>query len=623
MDLHGDGVAIFSHGRNAMSLFDPTDGRILEVNDAWVDVYGYTREEAHALRVQDVSAEPDATSRAVLDATSTGGARIDVRWHRRKDGAIFPVELTSGTLRLGPRLLMYAVMQDIAPRLRADERTLRSETRFRALIEHMPAGIVVHAGGVVRYMNPHLRAILGFDPTADVDAKLLDLVHPEDRDTVSERIGAITSSGVPTPPMEGRMVRRDGGPVWVEVMAIPFEFDGAAAVLAIVRDVRERKTMEAQLVLADRLSSLGRLAASVGHEINNPLTYILGNIQLLERDLLRLPGVDERTRAALLDRLAILEDGSKRVRDIVRDLKSLSGGGQVADGLVDLSAVLDVCANMAEHEARHRARLVRDYDDLVYVRANEARLGQVFLNLLVNAAQAIPEGNLGDNEVRVTMERTDGDRVVVEVRDTGLGIAPEHKDRIFEPFFTTKESSGTGLGLSISHAIVAALRGTITVDPVAPHGTCVRVTLPCQPDLTSDHERRARPARRAPEARGRRPRVLVADDERMVAQMIRGMLDDCEVSIAPSGLAAIALLATERFDVILLDLRMSDGTGADVMRWLVEHQPEMQPRVILMTGGSAEEILDPEPWGVARPVLSKPFDLAALRAALELALRSE
>jgi PAS domain S-box-containing protein len=614
-------MAIFSHGRNAMSLFDPADGRILEVNDAWLEVYGYTREEAHALRVQDVSAEPDATSRAVLEAAVTGGARIDVRWHKKKDGTIFPVELTSGTLCFGARLLMYAVMADIAPRLRAEARLLRSEARFRALFECIPVGVLVHARGAVRYMNQHLRAALGIEPDRDVELRLLELVHPDDHAAVRVRMDELLRDGVPTPPLEGRMVRRDGSHLWVEVTALPLELDGEAAMLAMVRDVGERKAMQAQLVLADRLASLGRLAASVGHEINNPLTYILGNIQLLERELLRLTDIDEQTRARLLDRLAILEDGSKRVRDIVRDLKSLSGGGETADRLVELATVLDVCANMAEHETRHRARLVRDYDEVVHVRANEGRLGQVFLNLLVNAAQAIPEGRAADNEVRVTMRRQGEDRVIVEVSDTGMGIAPEHRERIFEPFFTTKDTSGTGLGLSISHAIVASLGGSIAVEPNSPHGTCFRVTLPREPDTTRDGGPGPRSGRGPSPSRRRRPRVLVADDERMVAQMIRSMLDDCEVSIVSSGNAAIALLAAERFDAILLDLRMNDGTGADVVRWLREQQPAAESRVILMTGGSAEEILGSELPLIACPVLSKPFELHALREALERALR--
>jgi len=166
----------------------------------------------------------------------------------------------------------------------------------------------------------------------------------------------------------------------------------------------------------------------------------------------------------------------------VHDLKGLSVGERVTVGAIDLHRVLDLCANMAEHEIRHRATLVRDYGPQVSVRGSEARLGQVFLNLLVNAAHAVPEGNASDHEIRLTTRRASSESVIIEVRDTGVGIAPGHVERIFEPFFTTKEHAGTGLGLSISHAIVTSMGGTITVEPQLPRGTTFRVTLPCEPE---------------------------------------------------------------------------------------------------------------------------------------------
>jgi signal transduction histidine kinase len=244
---------------------------------------------------------------------------------------------------------------------------------------------------------------------------------------------------------------------------------------------------EGQLVLAGRLALLGQLAASIGHEINNPLTYVLGTAQLLGREIGRLQGIDAEARTALLDRLAVIEDGARRMRSIVRDLKAIAGGGEALPGPIDVCTLLEVCANMAEHEIRHRARLVRDYQGTGSVQAVEARLAQVFLSLLVNAAEAFPEGDDRDNEVHLSTRRLDGSAstsgslVEVAVRDTGRGIAPEHRDRIFDPFFTTQAPRSAGLGLSLSRAIVAALGGAITAEPALPRGTCFRVTLPCEP----------------------------------------------------------------------------------------------------------------------------------------------
>jgi two-component system, NtrC family, sensor kinase len=480
VDMPDREVAIFSHGHTPMSLFDPADGRILEVNDAWIDKYGYSREEARAMCVQDVSAEPQATTDAVRDAEETGGGVVAVRWHRDKGGKVFPVEVTSGSLRLGGKLLLYAVLHDIESRISSERRLQQSESRFRALVEHLPIGVVVHREGRVLYANPGMRALLGLSATEEiVGSSIFEIVDPNYMEEVRERIAAVAARGIPTPPLENTIVDRSGALVPVEVTGIPFEFDGEPAVLAMMLDLRKRKEIEARLMLADRLASLGRLAASVGHEINNPLAYVLGNIELLERELEGVESVDPELHARLRERLSVLEEGALRVRDIVRDLKTLTGGEPEKVQGTDLHRVLDICANMAEHEIRTRATLVRDYGDRVAISASEQRLSQIFLNLLVNAAQSIPEGNSADNEVRIATRRLAADRVEVTVSDTGSGIADVHRERIFEPFFTTKATGGSGLGLSICHSIVSGIGGTIDAEPVAPRGTCFRVVLPC------------------------------------------------------------------------------------------------------------------------------------------------
>jgi PAS domain S-box-containing protein len=490
---HGDGivvarrdgdVAISSHGSSAMALIDPESGRFLEVNDAWVARYGWARDEAHRMRVVDVSAEPGPADEAVHAAIDTGGGHVEVRWHKTKSGEVFPVELTSGTLQVGGRVLLYAVIHDISRRTEAEARLHRSEARFRALSESLPLAILVHRGPRILYANPNVRAMMGVAADADLgQASLFDLIPPEDQATALADMASV-QGGTPGGPHERRFVMPDGNTVWGEISAIPFDYDGEGAILVMVRDLRGQKRMEAQLMLADRLASLGRLAASVGHEINNPLAYMLGNVQMLQRDLRQNLTISEGDRADLLARLALVEGGAMRVRDIVHDLKGLSVGDRITVGAIDLHRVLDLCANMAEHEIRDRATLVRDYGPAVSVRASEARLGQVFLNLLVNAAHAVLGNDNADaNEIRVTTRRVSATAVLIEVRDTGVGIAAEHLQRIFEPFFTTKEHAGTGLGLSISHAIVTAMGGTITVEAQHPRGTCFRVTLPCEPEV--------------------------------------------------------------------------------------------------------------------------------------------
>lgn len=472
---------VFSHELDPMSLFDPVTGSFIDVNASWTSLYGYTRDEALTMKVTDVSAEPAQTTQAVRQLPAGSVTRINVRWHRAKDGTVFPVELTAGKLVLEGREVTYAVMRDITQRQNFENALARSEASYRALIESMPDGVIVHRHGVLVYMSPSARRMLGYGLDDDVAGKpAIELVHPEDRRKVSQRVYAVVSSGGTTPLIEERLMRRDGTFVVAEVAGISAVFDGEPAVLAIARDVTARKEIEAQLVMNDRLASVGRLAASVGHELNNPLAYVLGNVGFMERELSRASDLPGEVVDRLSSYVKVVGEGARRMRDIVHDLKTLARADGEEPRPIDVQHMLDVCANMAEHELRSNTKMVKDYRDRAAVLGTETRLGQVFLNLLVNAAQSIPEPNeaeAGEHEVRIVV-RAAGRNVVVEIGDTGVGIPPGQVDRIFEPFFTTKEGAGTGLGLSISHRIVTAAGGTITCEAGAGRGTVFRVTLP-------------------------------------------------------------------------------------------------------------------------------------------------
>ncbi|QSQ21817.1 response regulator [Pyxidicoccus parkwayensis] len=248
--------------------------------------------------------------------------------------------------------------------------------------------------------------------------------------------------------------------------------------------MRTLRQTQAQLVQAGRMAAVGQLAAGVGHEINNPLAYIVSNLEhaseeadALARELGEMRGAGPRLREvsqALREAL----HGADRVRRIVRDLKTFSRPDDEKQGPVELHAVLDSAVKIAMAELRPRAKLVKDYGDVPRVEANEARLAQVFLNLLINAAQALPEGKAEENEVRLSTKLAPNGMVIAEVRDTGIGIAPEALGRIFDPFYTTKPPGvGTGLGLSLCHAYVSAMGGTISVESEPGKGTVFRVTL--------------------------------------------------------------------------------------------------------------------------------------------------
>jgi PAS domain S-box-containing protein len=249
--------------------------------------------------------------------------------------------------------------------------------------------------------------------------------------------------------------------------------------LFALRDVTEQRVMQARLGLADRMASLGTLSAGIAHELRTPLAYVSANIEFALDELGKLgpsaaPGALEETGAALRD----ATEGTERMRRILSDLRIFSRPDDSRDGPVRVQPIVESTLNLASNEIKQRARVVRDLAPVPEVRGNEARLGQVFLNVIVNAAQAIPKGAPDRNTITVRTRLEPNGRVAVEVRDTGCGIAPENLSRVFDPFFTTKPpSEGTGLGLSICRQIVSDLGGSIEVDSAPGRGTTVVVTL--------------------------------------------------------------------------------------------------------------------------------------------------
>ena len=390
---------------------------------------------------------------------------------------------------------------------------------------------------------------------------------------------------------------------------------------AVERELREsggrveRRRIEEHLVVSDRMVSVGTLAAGVAHEINNPLATVLANLELATRetgDLIRELGELPRL-LELRDELRDAREAADRVRTTVRDLKVFSRPDDESHGPIDLQRVLDSSVRMAWNEVRHRARLVKDYQPAPSVEGNEARLGQVFLNLIVNAAQAIPEGSADHHQIRLTI-RHSASEVIAEVRDTGAGMPPEVLRRLFSPFFTTTPIGiGTGLGLSICQRIVNNLGGRITVESEVGQGSVFRVHLPPAQAVAVESNPIAQNSEPPPARRGS---VLAVDDEPMlllaVARALAPHHDVTQVDRARDALSRI--VSGQRFDVILCDLMMPEMTGMDLHAELLKAAPEQALRMIFLTGGTftsrARTFLDQVP----NLRIEKPFDVSALRA---------
>lgn len=399
---------------------------------------------------------------------------------------------------------------------------------------------------------------------------------------------------------------------------------GAIGVLLDVTEHEEaqaaRARAELRLLEADRLTALGSLAGGVAHQINNALTHVRLSLgRLISLELSRRPSTP--VRAHRVELLRDVREGIGRVEEVVSELRQFSHVDEGRDGAVELRAVLDTVLKLAAHEIRHRARLLCDFEDVRAVRGSEGALLQLFLNLIMTAAQSIPEGEAHLNEIRVGSRMCQGgERVEVTITDSGLGVPPELIDRGFDPFTTAQPTRrGRGLGLASCRELVKSLAGEIVVESTVGRGTRIRVLLPSSSETTAPPPS-APGEGDAPDTAQRR--VLVIDDERAVGAAIAAELATHDVTVVASGREALELLHRDRdFDLVLCDLMMPEVTGMDLYDSLHLVDPRVAERIVFMTGGAftprAGRFLDEVP----NPRLDKPFRGEALHELVQRAPR--
>ena len=370
----------------------------------------------------------------------------------------------------------------------------------------------------------------------------------------------------------------------------------------------ENARLQAHLFFSERMSSMGTLSGGLAHEINNPLSSVLANLALLEQELPKvLPTAPHSTE--LLEAVAEAHRGADRVAQIVRGLKVFSHGLDERLQPLDIAPIAENVLHLLANELRHRARVVRDFQPVPLVEASESHIGQVLVNLLLNAAQSIPEGEADRNEVRVSIRPNGTAEVVLEVRDTGPGIAPEILAHVFDPFFTTKPvGAGPGLGLSICHGIVTSIGGRIEAQSVLGGGATFRVTLPaCRTEAGP-------PGESSPSQAPRRGRILLVEDDPLVARAVRRTLSrDHDVVFVEGGRAALQALAKERYDLVMSDLMMPEMTGMDLHAELSRTHPDVAQRMVFLSGGAFTDAAREFLRRVPNRQVEKPFNPQELR----------
>jgi PAS domain S-box-containing protein len=347
---------------------------------------------------------------------------------------------------------------------------------LRRVLDALPDPVFLLHDDTIVWANRTAGSLLGAGSHALLGRSFVSLVHPPDRPRLEPPDAEEPAPQVHFQPV--RLVTSEGELVDIELSTRKtVSFEGAPATLVVARDISERMRLQQRLVMVDRLASIGTLAAGVAHEVNNPLSYILWNLDVVGRSL----GPRTEQSRDGHDALGIVREGIDRVRTVVRDLRALARPDENILEPIDVHAVLETTLSLTASELSSRATVVRAYDpEVPRVHANGARLGQIFLNLILNAVASMEEQAPERARLTVSTSRVESGHLAIDVGDSGTGIGPEIAPRIFDPFFTTKPfGRGTGLGLTISQRIASDLGGELRLLETSSSGTTFRLLLPC------------------------------------------------------------------------------------------------------------------------------------------------
>lgn len=508
-----------------------------------------------------------------------------------------------------------------AEKRKLDERNREQRARLEALVQERTQQLEQIFGNIPGMLyrlvvNPDGLRLFTFvssscrDLLEVPDQRLLEepevfdaLLHPEDA-TRFEETRALAERSHTHLRFEGRFLLPSGTVRWMHLAAKPTSLpESCVAWDGILTDITERTELQSQLLLADRLATVGTLSASVAHEVNNPLFYISANLEALEGRLSESPAND-----ALRPLLREALDGVSRIENAMRDLKTFARAPEDTLRPLNLTQIIDASVRIASNEIRHRAQLVRDYQAEPCIRADESSLGQLFLNLLIVAAQSIPEGNAEQNQLVINVW-LEGSEANIEITDTSPGLPSQDLERAFSPFAPVSERLRLGMGLYVCQRIVSSLGGTIRASSQPGAGNTFHVRLPASPPNVAPEARpRLRPVQSRP------VRVLVVDDEELVLKAFQRTLEGHEVCCARSGREAVELLKTEApFDLVLCDVMMPDMNGQDVYDAAERISPGTRERFVFVTGGAFTKDANSFLNRVPNRTIEKPFSKASIR----------
>jgi len=610
------------------------DDRITEVNPALAQMLGFAGKE-EILHTELSSLYQNAADRAgertKLDDLGFLRAREVTLKHRQDSREVVALHTTAVIRDPAGKFVRYqGTFVDVTEQREMERRLHREQEFARRLMDSFPDLVVtLDAESRYTFISPQILDVLGYQPEDLIGKKLGSHIDPHDLPAMQELIANLISGHCSNGQIEYRTQHKNGAWQLFRASARPLhdEMGRTTGIIASVRDITEQQRLQQQLIQSERLAAMGQMIAGVAHELNNPLTAILGVTELMR---------DQTTDENAHRQLDLAHRQARRAAHIVESLLVFSRPATPRNALLHISDLLQRTVQLHEHSLRSNNIQVdlMARPDLPTVLGDSNQLTQVFLNLIVNAEQAIRE--VRDQGMLRIRAGVVGDRVLITFQDDGVGIHRETLPRIFDPFFTTKRPGrGTGLGLSICMAIVREHNGDISAQPLPDGGSVFTVSLPVctQAVLVAEpkpvHASRAQT--RAPEAptlAGKR--VLVVDDEEGIRELVTDSLKSRNISVDCASVSerAMELAATNYYDAILCDLNLESESGMPVsgfdlydrIRENLASRSVVMPLFIFMTGDLVDFASDEQTIRQGSLILQKPFRIAELLLVLSKSL---
>jgi PAS domain S-box-containing protein len=591
------------------------DGTVLKVNERAAQMLGYASDdELLGKSCLDCVAPNDREKMAnnMQKVIKEGLIKRQEYTLRKADGTEFPAELSTNIIKdaSGNAIGLITIARDITERK-------QMEQLFKTVTNSSQVGIYIIQDGKFQMANPQFQKLTGYTEEELLDMDSLALVLDEDKDTVREKAIKMLK-GELLSPYQFRVINKARETRWVMETVTSIPYRGRRAILGNYMDITERKQAEEredqlqqELNLASRLASIGQLAAGVAHEINNPLTGVIGFSHLmLSRDI-----PDDMKQD-----LQVIHSEAQRVAKIVENLLVFAHQRKTGREYVSINDILTRVLELRAYEMKvNNIEAENQLDpELPLTMVDAGQLQQVFLNIILNAEYFMTKAH-HKGKLLVKTEKINGN-IRASFTDDGTGISKENLDKIFNPFFTTKEvGKGTGLGLSICHGIITQHKGRIYAQSQLSKGATFVIELPIVAEPAQAGK--AKVTKTEPK-KSRGAKILVVDDEEAILAFLSRLLSEWGHSVETINNADTALekLNTERYSLVLLDIKLPGMSGIELYQRIEDIAPALARRVMFITGDIMEGTTRAFLEKTGAPYITKPLDIEVLKKTINRAL---